>query len=179
MRRLVLVTVLASVLFLVPSLPAAAGDKGPDIAAIPACKYCGMDREKYASSRMLVSYSEGEPTGTCSIHCLAVDLALNIDRAPLALQVGDHGTLALTNAEKATWVIVDDKPGVMTRRAKWAFADPAAAKAFIAANGGRVAGGGFDEALQASFEDMGADVKAIRERRAAKRKAAAEAAGKP
>ncbi len=148
----------------------AADAPAPDIASAPSCRFCGMDRAKYARSRMLVAYSDAVSVATCSIHCLAVDMALAIDRAPVSIQVGDQPSGALLDAEKAVWVIQDGKPGVMTRRGKWAFADEAAARVFIAAEGGRLLAG-FDEALQASFEDMAADVKAIRERRAARRAA--------
>src|SRR5512138_3025291 len=90
-----------------PALPVLGGD---DIAAIPACKFCGMDRQKFASSRVLIEYQDGSSTGTCSIHCAAVDLALNIDKIPGAIKVGDTDTRELVDAEQAAWVLVPDKP---------------------------------------------------------------------
>jgi len=63
-----------------------------DIKKYPSCKYCGMNREQFAHSRMLVEYDDGSSVATCSIHCLAVDLALNIDKTPKSIQVGDYGT---------------------------------------------------------------------------------------
>ena len=63
-----------------------------DVKEFPACKYCGMNRETFSHSRMLVEYSDGTSVGTCSLHCIAVDLALNLDKEPKSIQVGDFGT---------------------------------------------------------------------------------------
>ena len=139
-----------------------------DIQKYPSCKYCGMDRQKFAHSRMLLEYTDGSGLGSCSIHCTAVDLAQNIDKTPKAIQVADYGTKNLIDAEKAYWVIGGTKPGVMTKRAKWAFADQKAAAAFIKENEGRPAS--FDDAMKATYEDMYADTKMIREKRAKMRK---------
>lgn len=138
-----------------------------DIQKQPSCKYCGMDREKFAHSRMLIDYDDGSILGTCSIHCAAVDLALNIDKTPKALWVGDHGSKVLVDAEKASWVIGGSKPGVMTKRAKWAFGNKDDAEQFIKENGGEIAT--FDQAMRATYEDMDQDTKMIRDRRKMKR----------
>ena len=129
----------------------------------PSCKYCGMDREKFAHSRMLIEYTDGTVVGTCSIHCAAMDLALNIDKMPKAVLVGDFNTKALIDAEKAAWVVGGSKMGVMTRNAKWAFAQKGDAEKFIAQNGGKLST--YDEAMKATYEDMYADTKMIREKR--------------
>ena len=92
-----------------------------DIKKHPSCKYCGMDREKFAHSRIYIEYDDGTTEGTCSVHCAAIDLALNIDKTPKAIWVGDYNTKKLIDAEKAFWVIGGSKTGVMTKRAKWAF----------------------------------------------------------
>lgn len=42
----------------------------------------------------------------------------------------------LIDAEKAFWVIGGSKPGVMTKRAKWAFEKKEAADKFMLDNGG-------------------------------------------
>ena len=110
-----------------------------DVKEIPSCKYCGMNRETFAHSRMLIEYNDGTKEGTCSLHCAAVDLALNLDKTPKAIQVGDYGTKGLINAETAVWVIGGSKPGVMTKNAKWAFANKADAEKFQQENGGRIA----------------------------------------
>jgi nitrous oxide reductase accessory protein NosL len=101
-----------------------------------------------------------------------VDLAVHIDRFPKTMQVGDYNTKQLIEAERAFWVIGGGKPGVMTKRAKWAFSAKKDAEAFVAASGGQAAN--FDEAIRATYEDMYQDSKMIRERRAAKRKAMEE-----
>jgi len=134
-----------------------------DIAKHSSCKYCGMDRQKFAHSRMLVEYEDGTVTGTCSIHCTAIDLAVNIDKTPKLIRVGDYGTKKLIDAESAAWVIGGDKPGVMTKQAKWAFANKEDAAKFAKESGGTEAS--FDMAMEASFRDMYTDTKMIREKR--------------
>ena len=138
-----------------------------DVKKHPACKYCGMDREKFAHSRFYVENEDGSSQGTCSIHCAAIDFALNIDKTPKAMQVGDFNTKTLIDAEKAFWVIGGNKPGVMTKRAKWAFATKEGAEKFMAENGGNPAT--FEQAFKASYEDMYADTKMIQERRKMRR----------
>lgn len=139
----------------------AATVKAPE--GLASCKFCGMDRENFAHSRMLIEYDDGTSLGTCSIHCLAVELANTIDRTPTAIKVGDYGTRKLIDAETALWVIGGDKSGVMSSRAKWAFERKSDAEAFIAVNKGTLAS--FEEALKAAYEDMYKDNKMIRERR--------------
>jgi copper chaperone NosL len=134
-----------------------------DVKESPTCKYCGMNRETFAHSRMLIEYDEGSKGGLCSLHCAAVDLALNLDKTPVSIQVGDYGKKELIDAEKAVWVIGGKLTGVMTKNAKWAFADMADARRFQEMNGGRIAT--FDDALQASYEDLGKDTRMIREKR--------------
>lgn len=136
---------------------------GNDIQQSPSCKYCGMNREMFAHSRMLIEYDDGSKMGTCSLHCAIVDLALNLDKNPKSIWVGDYGTKVLIDAEKATWVIGGKKPGVMTKNAKWAFAKKEDAEKFIQDQGGRMAS--FDEAVEAAHQDLYNDTKMIRERR--------------
>lgn len=134
-----------------------------DIQKHRTCKYCDMDRLHYAHSRMLVEYSDGTSFGSCSLHCTAVDLALNIGKTPISIMAGDYNTGELINAEAAFWVIGGDRPGVMTRRAKWAFGKKRDADEFVRIHGGRASS--FDEALKASYEDMYLDSRMIRDRR--------------
>jgi copper chaperone NosL len=134
-----------------------------DIQKDPSCKFCGMNRAMFAHSRMVVEYDDGTSLGTCSIHCMAIELALNIDKTPRALLVGDFDSKKLIDAEKAIWVMGGMRPGVMTKRAKWAFENKADAEKFIAENGGTLST--FDEVMKATYEDMYADTKMIRENR--------------
>ena len=134
-----------------------------DVKQIPECIYCGMDRGKFAHSRILIEYDDGALEGMCSLHCAAIDLAVNIDKNPKSIQVGDYLTKKLVDGEKAFWVIGGNKMGVMTKRAKWAFEKKEDAEKFIKENGGKLST--FDDAMKAAFEDMYADTKMIRERR--------------
>ena len=63
-----------------------------DIAKHPACPLCGMDRAKFAHSRVLIEYDDGSTYGACSVHCAAIDMVVNIDKAPQAVMVGDFNT---------------------------------------------------------------------------------------
>jgi nitrous oxide reductase accessory protein NosL len=134
-----------------------------DVKDITECTYCGMDRDKFAHSRMLIEYEDGTVEGMCSIHCAAIDLAINIDKTPSEIKVGDYSTKKLINAEKAFWVIGGSKMGVMTKRAKWAFEKKEDAEKFVKESGGKSST--FDEAMKAAYEDMYADTKMIREKR--------------
>ncbi len=134
-----------------------------DIKKHSSCKYCGMDREKFAHSRVLIEYDDGSIVAACSIHCAAVDLASTIDKTPKAILLGDYGTKNLIDAEKAFWVIGGSKMGVMTKKAKWAFEKKEEAEKFITENGGSLAV--FDEVMKAAYEDMYQDTKMIREKR--------------
>jgi len=134
-----------------------------DIQKQLSCKYCGMNRQQFAHSRIFIEYDDASTVGTCSIHCAAVDLAINIDKTPKVLQVGDYHSKALIDAEKASWVIGGSKMGVMSKRAKWAFEKKEDAEKFIKENGGEMAM--FDVAMKAAYEDMYQDTKMIREKR--------------
>ena len=127
------------------------------------CKYCGMDREMFGHTAMVITYDDGMVVGTCSIHCSAIDLSVNIGKFIKSIQVGDYNTKKLIDAEKAFWVIGGSKQGVMTKKAKWAFENKADAEAFVKANGGVV--GTFDETLKAAYSDMYEDIKMIRDKR--------------
>ena len=147
--------------FLLSMAGAASGEA--DVQKEPSCRYCGMDRARFAHSRMLVTYDDGTILGTCSLHCMAVDLALKIDNTPRLLQVGDFNSKNLIDAEKAFWVIGGNRPGVMSKQAKWAFEKKEEAERFIMEYSGTLAT--FDEALKAAYESMSADTNMIRNKR--------------
>lgn len=138
-----------------------------DIGKFATCKYCGMDREKFAHSRMVIQYEDGSDAGFCSLHCAAVELAMNIDKSPTLIQVGDFGSKSLIDAEKASWVLGGKKQGVMTRVAKWAFEKKSDAELFISQNGGELSS--FETAIKAAYGDMYEDTRMIRERRKMKK----------
>jgi copper chaperone NosL len=161
MRNRALFILLAALL-----LGAAPAADHADIRSHPACPICGMDRQQYSHSRMLIDYQEG-PVGTCSIHCVGADVAVNRQKTVRGLYAADYAGRQLIPATTAYWVIGGDRSGVMTQRAKWAFGKRADAEAFIRDHGGAMAT--FDDAIKATFEDMYADIKAVRDR-AQKRK---------
>jgi nitrous oxide reductase accessory protein NosL len=109
MKRRIFCGLLAG-LFLLTGI-AAYGQAPPDVQAHKNCKYCGMDREKFAHSRMLIEYEDGSNFGSCSIHCSAVDLAVALDKKPKAILVADYNKKDLIDAEKATWVIGGGETG--------------------------------------------------------------------
>jgi len=134
-----------------------------DVKQIPACKYCGMNREMFAHSRMLVQYEDGTSVGTCSLHCAILEFSLNLDKNPKSILVGDYWTKNLIDAEKAFWVIGGDKPGVMSKKAKWAFADQGAAEKYQKEHGGVVAR--YDDAVDEAYKSLREDTQMIREKR--------------
>ncbi len=134
-----------------------------DIAQHASCKYCGMDRQNFAHSRMQIEYADGSTVGLCSLHCAALDLANQLDKTPAAIKVGDYNSKELINAEAATWVLGGKVKGVMTGRAKWAFASKDEALKFVAENGGEVVD--FEAAISAAYQDMYQDTRMIRQKR--------------
>jgi len=127
------------------------------------CHYCKMVKSKFGHTWVVIEYGDGTKTETCSVHCASIDLALNIDKTPTVIMVGDYNTKKPIDAEKAFWVIGGTKLGVMTTRAKWAFETKQGADYFIEEFSGKNAT--FDEAIKASFEDMYEDIKMIRKKR--------------
>jgi nitrous oxide reductase accessory protein NosL len=109
-----------------------------DIKEHRSCTVCGMDRKAYGYSRVLILYQDGSQTGVCSLHCAVAELAAHKEREAKSIQVADRDTRLLIDAEKAIWVIGGKKRGVMTQIPKWAFETEAAARSFIAANGGSI-----------------------------------------
>jgi nitrous oxide reductase accessory protein NosL len=138
-----------------------------DVTAHPACSICGMDREVYGHSRVLIVYDDGTVAATCSLRCAAVDMAAHIDKTPAVIRVGDYDTKRVLDAERAFWVVGGKVPGVMTARAKWAFETKEQAGKFRAENGGVPAD--FDQAMKAAFEDIYSDIKRTYEMRKRRR----------
>ena len=138
-----------------------------DIELHKDCKHCGMNRGMFDFSRMLIEYEDGTSAAVCSVHCAAVDLANNIDKAPKEIKVADFSGKQLIDAEKAFWVVGGNKPGVMSKRGKWAFEKKEDAESFIKANQGKAAS--FEEVMKMTYEDMYEDTKIIREKRKMKR----------
>ncbi|MEM5786655.1 MAG: nitrous oxide reductase accessory protein NosL, partial [Syntrophobacteraceae bacterium] len=122
---------------------------------------------KYAHSAMTIEYDDGSISANCSLHCVATDLAINLDKTPVSMKVGDFNTKKMIDAETACWTLGGDMPGVMTKRAKWAFAEKADCEKFAKEHGAQLIS--FDDAIKASYEDMYTDTKMIREKRKMRR----------
>jgi nitrous oxide reductase accessory protein NosL len=120
------------------------------VEAPDSCKKCGMDRTKFAHSRMVVTYTDGS-TGTCSINCVVTDMK-ETKKEVKSFQVGDYNSKKLIDAKTAIWVIGGSKKGVMTPVAMWAFAEKKEAEVFIQKNGGTLAT--FDDALKAAEKEQ-------------------------
>ena len=154
-------------------IPRTAPDPDPltdELAKYPKCPYCGMDRTEYQHSRHLVQYEDDLVDGTCSIHCLAVSLSLNLDRGPKAVYAADFGSEGaikpLVPVDSATYLVGSKLKGTMTTVSKVAFADKKAAEAVQIAQGGEL--GGFNEALTQAYLGMAKDTLMIRRNRAEK-----------
>lgn len=164
-----------------PKKPADPKPAENDIDKFPKCPYCGMDRKQFSHTRMLVHYGDDLADGTCSLHCAAISLAVNVDREPKAIWVGDNAAAGdvkpLVEVGKAAFLVGSGIKGVMTKRSKVAYGTTEAAKASQAANGGELAN--FDQALLAAYVDMAGDVAMIRKNREERRKRMMEHQGKP
>ena len=148
-----------------------------ELGKYPKCPYCGMDRRKFHYSRHLVHYQDDLVDATCSLHCTALSLALNMDRGPKAIYAADYGATAepkpLVDVDKAIYLVGSKLPGVMTKQSKVAFGSRPAAEAAKAAQGGEL--GNFDAALRAAYLSMASDTAMIRKKRAERRRHAGQA----
>lgn len=149
MKRLVIIATLF-LIGMTSSLAAAAGAK---TEPPESCEVCGMSRPGFAKSRMLVTYEDGATFGTCSVACVADELAKK-EKKVKSIQVGDYTTEKLIDARSAVWVINTKKRGVMSPVAKWAFTDKGAAEAYTKKEGGKLAT--WDETLAAACTEKGA-----------------------
>lgn len=145
-----------------------------ELKKYPKCPYCAMDRTKFQHSRHLVHYEDDLADGTCSLHCAAVSLAINLDRGPKAIYAADFGAAGdikpLVNVDKATYLIGSKLPATMSKKSKVAYASADAAKAAQAAEGGEL--GNFEAALMETYKNLAEDTLAIRKKRAEMRKKA-------
>lgn len=155
-------------------LPKNAPDASPldnELSKYPKCPYCGMDRTKFNHSRHLVHYSDDLVDGTCSIHCMAISLSLNIDRGTKGIYAPDRGSSEkikpMVNVDEATYLVGSKIKGTMTANSKAAYASTESAKAAQKTEGGELMG--FDGALKAAYLDMANDTILIRKRRAKRR----------
>jgi nitrous oxide reductase accessory protein NosL len=128
-------------------------DAADKVESPESCEICGMDRNMFAKSRMVVIYTDGTSIGVCSLHCAVGAIKQNNSKQVKSLLVADYTTAKLIDAKTAVWVIGGAKAGVMSPLAKWAFASEDAAQNFVKANGGKVAL--FEEAINVAREEDG------------------------
>jgi nitrous oxide reductase accessory protein NosL len=163
----------------IPKAPKDASPLDNELMKYPKCPYCGMDRTQYHHARHLVQYADDLVDGTCSIHCLSISLAINLDREPKAIYAPDNGSVEaikpLINVDQAIYLIGGSTPGVMTKRSKVPFGSQASAQAEQAKTGGEL--GDFSAALTASYADLAQDTLMIRKRRNERRQQMMKKAG--
>lgn len=156
-------------------MPKGTPDPNPlenEFAKYPRCPYCGMGRKMWHHSRHLIHYADDLADGTCSLHCAALSLSLNLDRGPKAIYAADFGasdkTKPLVEVKNVVYLISSGLKGTMTAHSKMAFSSRAAAEGAMAKHGGKL--GGFYDALTAAHLDMATDTMMIRKRRDEKRR---------
>lgn len=157
-------------------------DKDPttdDTKKFVRCRYCGMVRAAFSHTRHLIVYDDDSVDGTCSLHCAAIGLSLNMDRGVKGIWAGDAGGAGeikpLVLVDKAFYVIDPSKPGTMTRVSNAAYADKAKAEAAAKAEASAKAGAevvDFNVALRKAYAVMADDTIMLRMRRGEMRKKA-------
>lgn len=138
-----------------------------DLEKYPKCPYCSMDLRLNHRTRMLIHYSNNVPDPTCSIHCAAISLSLNLFLEPKAIWVGDNAAdvepRPLIDANTAIYLVGSDLPGIMTWNSKMAYASSAAALVAQQVHGGQLMD--FDQTLKAAYNDMADDLRRMRQGR--------------
>jgi len=156
----------------VAALPKDGDPLTDELRKYPRCRYCGMERAKFSHTRHLLVYDDDSVEGTCSLHCAAISLSLNMDRGPKALYAGDAGAKEaikpLVPVDRAHYVLDPSKTGTMTKSSKFAYASRAAAEAAAAGEAAAKAGArvvDFNTALTAAYLGMAEDTVMLRKRR--------------
>ena len=162
---------------LVASLPKDPNPLTNELDKYPRCRYCGMERAKFSHTRHLLAYEDDSVEGTCSIHCAAISLSLNMDRGPKAIYAGDAGAAdaikPLVLVDKMHYVIDSSKPGTMTKVSNSAYASRDAAEAAAGTEAATKAGAkivDFNAALTSAYLVMADDTVMLRKRRGEMRK---------
>ncbi len=131
------------------------------------CPNCGMGIHVWGRTRHSFTLGDAQYT-TCSVRCLS-DMARRADLPAKNVQVALYmHPETMIPAKKAVYVIGSDALGTMTMRSKPAFADQAAADAFIKEHGGKKTN--FTEAEAAARDELDASYKKIEQKRLKKGK---------
>ena len=136
-------------------LAAACGDTGGGDRPVAAdagtrCAMCGMD-PTISQGRFVVDFEDGARIDACSGHCVALFAARHASPVYRVRAFG-HDVGELTDGRGATYLIgADVIPEASMPPSVFAFRDAAAARAFLAEHGGRLAG--FGEVLALAEAD--------------------------
>lgn len=128
-----------------------------DLRNYPACHSCGASRKECGHSRMVVEYVDGTKRADCSLHCVADSLLTQPSRQPKRFQVADYDSRRLIDADKAHWVLYDNRSQCRGSTAELAFSDQRDADRFVSRYGGKVVD--FDGALKIAYYEAAARLK--------------------
>ena len=124
------------------------------------CPVCGMTLPAFYKTNHAAEH-EGHNKQYCSIHCVVEDKEIN-GKALSDVKVVDNKTLKFIDAKKAFYVVGSSKPGTMSMKSKYGFANEVDAKAFAKANGGEIKS--FDEVYSNVAKGMQAEKNMIAKR---------------
>lgn len=163
-----------------PKLPPDPVAHENDLDKYPKCPYCSMDLRANHRTRMLVHYANDVPDPTCSIHCAAISLAINLFWEPKAIWTADNAAdtepRPLLDAATATYLVGGDLPGIMTWNSKYAFNGVEAATAAQKIHGGKLLD--FRQTLKLAYNDMDDDLERMRKGRQERLRRAAKQASR-
>lgn len=125
-----------------------------DIRNYPECHTCGASRKECNHGRMIVEYADGTKRAECGLHCAADNLLTQPSRQPKRFRVADYDSKRLIDADKAQWVVYDNRNQCRGSTAELAFADGYAADRFVARYGGKRTN--FDGALKIAYYEAAA-----------------------
>lgn len=134
------------------------------------CPNCGMYLPKFYKTTHAVELKDGSARQYCSIYCLVEEMELTVLRGKhdtiKKILVVDVPSLKYIDAKNATYVVGSTKPGTMTTKSKYAFANADDAKKFAAKNGGEVTD--FDTAYNIALKDFAKDTGLVKAKRGSK-----------
>ncbi len=127
------------------------------------CPLCSMNLKMFWKTTHWLTFSNGETTGYCSIHCASKvyeKRATEIEQ----WEVADYHMKTLINGYRAYFLMGSDLPGTMTPVSKLAFASRDVVERYQKEHGGTI--GDLDDALARAIEGRGEDMALIKKRKA-------------
>jgi len=140
-----------------------------DLTRVLAGPYCSMMLADMGATVIKVERPEGGDDARAYTPFIngesAYFMSINRGKKSVTLNLkSERGREILIDLVKKADVLLENfKPGVMTKRAIWAFGNRVYAEKYIREHQGMLAT--FDEAIKAAYEDMDTDTKMIREKR--------------